>query len=148
VVSLFRIWHAECGRAAVIPLLAHLIAVMLHVLPKRRLTKGMVAERAAARLRAFRRDAEKALPGRVAGVVLFGSRARGDARRDSDYDVAVLIHGLNDRRTIDHILADTAYPHILSGFHIRPVAIPADFLAASPRSSLAMELLRDGIMVS
>ncbi len=30
---------------------------------------------------------------RLRGVVLFGSRARGDHRPDSDYDVAVLLSG-------------------------------------------------------
>jgi len=63
---------------------------MLDSLTKRRLTR-VVTDKAAVHLRAFRRDAEHALPGKIAGVVLFGSRARGDARRDSDYDVAVLV---------------------------------------------------------
>jgi uncharacterized protein len=30
-------------------------------------------------------------------VVLFGSRGRGDAREDSDYDVAVFVKDLTDR---------------------------------------------------
>ena len=34
---------------------------------------------------------------RVERVVLFGSRARGDAQDDSDYDVAVFLRDLNDR---------------------------------------------------
>jgi len=34
---------------------------------------------------------------RVERVVLFGSRARGDAQDDSDYDVAVFLKDLNDR---------------------------------------------------
>ena len=34
---------------------------------------------------------------RVERVVLFGSRARGDAQDNSDYDVAVFLKDLNDR---------------------------------------------------
>ena len=33
---------------------------------------------------------------RLERVVLFGSRARGDAQPDSDYDVAVFLRGMND----------------------------------------------------
>jgi uncharacterized protein len=34
---------------------------------------------------------------RIERVVLFGSRARGDADEDSDYDVAVFLRDLTDR---------------------------------------------------
>jgi predicted nucleotidyltransferase len=34
---------------------------------------------------------------RIDRVVLFGSRARGDAEDDSDYDVAVFLKSLDDR---------------------------------------------------
>lgn len=34
---------------------------------------------------------------RIERVVLFGSRARGEAREDSDYDIAVFLHDMEDR---------------------------------------------------
>jgi len=106
-----------------------------------------LSSRATARLRAFRREVQSALPGNVARVILFGSRARGDARPDSDYDLAVFVKDLQDRRTIDHALADTAYRHILAGVHIRPVAVPADYLETHPRDPLAMNIARNGLLV-
>ena len=39
-------------------------------------------------------------------MVLFGSRARGDARADSDYDVAVFLRDLTDRPVELNRLAD------------------------------------------
>jgi len=43
---------------------------------------------------------------RIAKVVLFGSRARGDAHTDSDYDVAVFLKSLPDSRKEVERLAD------------------------------------------
>jgi predicted nucleotidyltransferase len=119
---------------------------MLRAFATRKLS-NVVPSRATARLRAFRREVEFALPGKIALVVLFGSRARGDAHKDSDYDVAVFVNDLNDRRSIDHTLADTAYRHLLAGVHIRPVAVPADYLESRPRDRLAMNIAQDGILV-
>jgi predicted nucleotidyltransferase len=43
---------------------------------------------------------------RIERVVLFGSRARGDAHEDSDYDVAVFLRGMTDRFAEMDRLAD------------------------------------------
>src|SRR5690349_19121681 len=43
---------------------------------------------------------------RVERVVLFGSRARGDAGTDSDYDVAVFLRDMSDRFAEMNRLAD------------------------------------------
>ncbi len=42
---------------------------------------------------------EGAYGDRLARVVLFGSRARGENRKDSDYDVAIFLRDLEDRDT-------------------------------------------------
>ncbi len=99
----------------------------------------------ARRLRAFRRAIERALPGHVDDVLLFGSRARGDAKRGSDYDVAVLVHDLADRPAARQAVSDAAYPHVTAGFHLRPLLLPAGYLASG--SELADDIRRDGVTV-
>jgi predicted nucleotidyltransferase len=53
-------------------------------------------ERLAAILAALRRELDRALGHQLAQVVLFGSRARGDARPDSDIDVLIVVRGAVD----------------------------------------------------
>jgi uncharacterized protein len=56
-------------------------------------------------LRRFRAALDALYGDRIERVVLFGSRARGDAREDSDYDVAVFLKGLADRwQEVDRIV--------------------------------------------
>lgn len=45
----------------------------------------------------FRKALQDTYEERIERVVLYGSRARGDARSDSDYDIAVFLHDLRDR---------------------------------------------------
>jgi predicted nucleotidyltransferase len=70
---------------------------------------------AVAELRDFKRAVERAVPG-FERVILFGSRARGQARADSDYDVAVVVRDLSDRGGVRRTLSNLAYQHILNGF--------------------------------
>lgn len=56
-------------------------------------------------LKRFRAELDALYGARIERVVLYGSRARGDARADSDYDVAVFLHDLTDRwREVDRVV--------------------------------------------
>lgn len=96
---------------------------------------------------AFKRAAEEALPGRVTRVVLFGSRARGDAAEDSDYDVAVFIRDLESPYDVIDTLADIKYDKFLEGVFIHPLPLrdPPD---PRGREELLGYISRDGIAVA
>ena len=104
---------------------------------------------AATRLASYKYAVQQALPG-VQTVILFGSRARGQAHEDSDYDIAVVVPDLADQRRVGRILSDLAYDHILGGFFIRPIALPQDYLtpAGRPPSELAEDIARDGVEIA
>src|SRR5882672_882484 len=60
---------------------------------------------------------------RLERVVLYGSRARGDARPDSDYDVAVFLRDMPDRIAELYRLADLSTAILENG---------GDFIHAMP----------------
>lgn len=96
-------------------------------------------------VREFRRRAERALPGRVAKVVLYGSRARGDARRGSDWDVAIFLKGrvaASDATVLSHIGSDLFFDH---GWNIHPVTLPVR--RESEDSQFLRNVRRDGVAV-
>jgi predicted nucleotidyltransferase len=76
--------------------------------------------------------------------VLFGSRARGDAREDSDYDVAVFLIDLENRWPELNRLADLS-TNILyeTGEFIHAMAYRAGSYAE--RTPLMHEIRSDGI---
>jgi predicted nucleotidyltransferase len=108
---------------------------------------SMLPEDAQQHLAAFKQEVEKALPGRVARVTLFGSRARGDAEEDSDYDVAVFVRHLGDHRPAQDAVSDAAYPHKLEGVLISAIVLPEEYMAEESPTELAAEIARDGIVL-
>jgi uncharacterized protein len=84
---------------------------------------------------------------RLERVVLFGSRARGDAQPDSDYDVAVFLNGINgssDRWAELHRLAALRANFIdETGAFFDAKPYPAG--AYRERSPLMHEIRREGL---
>jgi uncharacterized protein len=92
----------------------------------------------------FRQAVNKAYGSRLERVVLFGSRARGDARPDSDYDIAVFIHGPgsfgDEAWRLAEIGTDILYD---TGAVIN--ALPLVAGAHEDRTGFMLELRRDGV---
>jgi predicted nucleotidyltransferase len=95
-------------------------------------------------LKRFRAALDTLYGDRIERVVLFGSRARGDAREDSDYDVAVFLKSLADRwQEVDRIVplvTDILYE---DGAFIH--AMPHRAGSYEDRTSLMREIRREGV---
>ena len=96
-------------------------------------------------LERFRSAVHELYGERVARLVLFGSRARGDARPDSDYDVAVFLHGeMPDRIGEMYRLADLSTAILEeTGEFIH--AMPYQAEAYDERTPLMHEIRREGV---
>jgi predicted nucleotidyltransferase len=95
-------------------------------------------------LRRLRRALDALYGDRIERVVLFGSRARGDAGEDSDYDLAVFLHDLTDRWHELDRLADLRTDFLGdAGVFIDAKPYPAG--AYRDRTSLMREIRRDGV---
>lgn len=92
----------------------------------------------------FRRALDEVYGNKIERVVLFGSRARGDARSCSDYDVAVFLNrqdGFNDEAArLAAIETDILYD---TGAVIN--AMPFGAGAYRQRTGLMSEPRRDGL---
>jgi predicted nucleotidyltransferase len=110
--------------------------------------RGGVSKRAYGSLLSFRREVEEAFADNVADVVLFGSRARHEAKADSDYDVAVLLADRVSGTDADRKLSRLAYPYLLKGLYISPISLPADIVALSQENLLAHSILHEGLVIS
>jgi predicted nucleotidyltransferase len=95
-------------------------------------------------LKRFRAAVTEIYGDRLERVVLFGSRARGDAREDSDYDIAVFLCDLNDRfKEIDR-LADLSTAILYdTGELVSALPYPAG--SYNERTPLMHEIRAEGI---
>jgi predicted nucleotidyltransferase len=96
-------------------------------------------------LKRFRAALDELYGDRLERVMLFGSRARGDARPDSDYDVAVFLRDMPDRIAELYRLADLSTAILEDGGEfIHAMAYPAGFYN-DPRMPLMHAIRAEGI---
>jgi Nucleotidyltransferase domain len=87
---------------------------------------------------------------RLRGLILFGSRARGDHGEDSDADVAVILAGpVENRFSLKSAIIDETYELFLeSGILIQPWPIEEGWLddpEEAPAPHIVRAILREGI---
>ena len=92
----------------------------------------------------FRAALDDMYGSQIERVVLFGSRARGNARPDSDYDVAVFLSDMSDRFAELYRLADLS-TDILSETGEFVHAMPYHSNAYDERTPLMREIRREGV---
>jgi uncharacterized protein len=94
-------------------------------------------------MRRFRAALDDAYGDRIERVVLFGSRARGDARPDSDYDVAVFLRDMRDLGEEAGVLAEIE-TDILYDADAVINALPLHAGSYAERTAFMGEVRRDG----
>jgi predicted nucleotidyltransferase len=92
----------------------------------------------------FRKTLDEIYGDRIERVVLFGSRARGDAHAESDYDVAVFLYDMDDRDAEMGRLADLGTSLIYETGEVVH-AMPYRAGAYNERTPLMLGIRKDGI---
>ena len=92
----------------------------------------------------FRQALGRLYGNRLERVVLYGSRARGDARPDSDYNVAVFLRDMDDRGEELWRLADLSSSLVdETGDVVHAMPYPTG--AYNERTPLMREIRREGV---
>lgn len=95
-------------------------------------------------LKRFRAALDALYGDRIERVVLYGSRARGDFHEESDYDIAVFLHDLTDRRNEVHRIVEIETEILMdTGAVISAIPFPAG--AYRERTGFMHEVRLDGI---
>jgi predicted nucleotidyltransferase len=81
---------------------------------------------------------------RLKGLYLFGSRARGDHRPDSDYDIAVVLDRIDNEWNETLLLADKAFDLLLDTGHFVSLK-PMTHARMSEWTGFASNLRRDAV---
>jgi predicted nucleotidyltransferase len=92
----------------------------------------------------FRKALDKTYGTRLERAVLYGSRARGDAHAESDYDVAVFLRDMNELGPELHRLAELGTVMIEETGEVVH-AMPYRAGSYNERTPLMREIRRDGI---
>ncbi len=97
-------------------------------------------------LKRFRAELDKVYGDRLDRVVLFGSRARGDARPDSDYDIAVFLRNpesfWSESRRLAEIETDILYDTL-----VVVNALPFDKAVYNKQTLLMNDVRREGVIL-
>jgi predicted nucleotidyltransferase len=95
-------------------------------------------------LRRLKGELERLYGDRLERVLLFGSRARGDARPDSDWDVAVFLRGYDGNWEEVSRLSDLGFDLMMeTGLYLSLMPFAPEELAK--RTPLMHEIRREGI---
>lgn len=118
----------------------------------RRELEQRVGRVAARKLTNFAARAKAEAPMAVVRVILFGSRARGDATAESDWDVAVVVEDNGLRIAARKVFSSLALNDVVKGFHLSPMIVLSesggDAVTWKVSKPLAREIQRDGIVIA
>lgn len=98
------------------------------------------------RIELFARLIKERLGDRLVRVVLFGSRARGDAQEDSDYDCLIVTREIT--REVKDVIDEAAGEALLqTGAVISAFPIAEHAADSSPFSPLLMSVRNEGVTI-